>query len=419
MSEDRPLRILHVVQGYAPAVGGTERVVQRLSEELVSQFGDEVTVFTSDCFSAEAFPRPSHPRLPVGVERRAGVSIRRFHVVRSMGPLLQKAQEAAFRLGLPFNQYLRTWYGGPIIPGLTDAVRRHEADLVVASSFPLRHMFQALRGAKRSRRPCVLVGGMHPEDRWGYDRPMIHRAIRQADVYIAYTGFEAQHVVEHGAALDQVEVIGLGVDPEPFAEVDPRAAKSALGLEDHPVVGFIGQLGVHKGVDTLLDAMPTIWARRPDTRLLIAGSRTEFAAQIENRMSQYDAEARRKVVLRYDFSEDEKPQLFAAIDVFAYPSGFESFGVAFLEAWAAGKPVIGCGRGAVRDVVRDGQDGLLVPFRDAEALGAAALRLLENSEWARELGLVGQERVRSRHTWPFIARRFRESYLRALDRDPG
>src|SRR5262249_5980128 len=43
----RSLRILHVVQGYAPAIGGTERVVQRLSEEIVRQYGDEVTVFTT------------------------------------------------------------------------------------------------------------------------------------------------------------------------------------------------------------------------------------------------------------------------------------------------------------------------------------------------------------------------------------
>ncbi len=414
MSEARPLRILHVVQGYAPAVGGTERVIQRLSEELVSQYGDEVTVFTSDCYSAEAFPRPAHPRLPSGHETRAGVSIRRFHVVRSFGPLLQPVQDAAFRLGVPLNQYLRTWYAGPIIPGLTGAVRRHPADLVVASSFPLRHMYQALRGARRSGRPCVLVGGMHSEDRWGYDRAMIHRAIRQADLYVAYTGFEAQHVVSKGADLERVEVIGLGVDPEPFDRVDARAAKRDLGFDDHPVIGFIGQLGVHKGVDTLLEAMPAIWARRPDARLLIAGAQTEFAAQIEERVSRYDPEARSKVVLRYDFGEDDKPRLFGAIDAFVYPSGYESFGVAFLEAWSAGKPVVGCRSGAVPDVVRDGQDGVLVPFRDAEALAAASLSLIENPEWARAMGMIGRDRVRDRHTWPAVARRFRESYVRTV-----
>jgi hypothetical protein len=75
---EKRLRILHVVQGYAPAIGGTERVVQRLSEEILRQYGDEVTVFTTDAFSAEAFPRPSLPRMAPGWETRNGVHIRRF-----------------------------------------------------------------------------------------------------------------------------------------------------------------------------------------------------------------------------------------------------------------------------------------------------------------------------------------------------
>ena len=418
MTEARPLRILHVVQGYTPAVGGTERVIQRLSEELVSQFGDEVTVFTTDCLSAEAFPRPARPRLTAGWENLSGVAVRRFRVFRSLGPLLAPIQDLAFRLNLPFNQFLRTWYGGPIIPGLASAIRQHSADLVVASSFPLRHMYQALHAAHASGRPCVLIGGMHPEDRWGYDRGMIHNAIRQSDLYVAYTGFEARHVISHGADIEKVEVIPLGVDPEPFVGANSADAKRALGLHGYPVIGFIGQLGIYKGVDTILEAMPTIWRRQPETRLLIGGARTEFATQIEARVARYPAEDRRKILLRYDFEEEAKPELFAALDAFVYPSGYESFGVAFLEAWAAGKPVIGCRSGAVPDVVREGQDGLLVPFRDADALAEATLGLLANPDWARALGRAGRERVESRHGWKSVAGRFRQAYSRVLSSPP-
>ena len=53
MSAEPPLRVLHVVQGYAPAVGGTERVIQRLSEELVARYGDEVTVFITNIDAVE------------------------------------------------------------------------------------------------------------------------------------------------------------------------------------------------------------------------------------------------------------------------------------------------------------------------------------------------------------------------------
>jgi glycosyltransferase involved in cell wall biosynthesis len=221
------LRILHVVQGYSPAVGGSERVMQRLSEELVAGWGDQLTIFTTDCRNAEAFPRPSLPHLRHGWETSGGVDIRRFRVLRNFGPLLAPVQDAAFRLGLPFNDHLRTWYAGPIIPGLARSIRRQPADVVAATSFPLRHMYQALRGAHGGGRPCVLIGGLHPDDRWGYDRPMIHRAIRRADLYVAYTQLEARHVIEHGAPADRVEVIGVGVDPDQFASADAGPASSA------------------------------------------------------------------------------------------------------------------------------------------------------------------------------------------------
>jgi glycosyltransferase involved in cell wall biosynthesis len=78
--------------------------------------------------------------------------------------------------------------------------------------------------------------------------------------------------------------------------------------------------------------------------------------------------------------------------------------------------VIGCRQGAVPDVVRDGQDGVLVPFRDANALAEAILSLLDNSEMARGMGLAGQARVRERFSWSSVAVRFRESYARAIER---
>jgi glycosyltransferase involved in cell wall biosynthesis len=402
------------VQGYTPAVGGTERVVQRLSEELVRGHGDAVTVFTTDAYSAEAFPRPSLPRMPAGWETRNGVRVRRFPVWRLPGALLNVVQGAAFRWQLPGNEHLRTWYGGPIIPRLAGAIRSFPADVVAASSFPLLHMYDALRGAHRSGKPCVLIGGLHPDDRWGFDRARIHRAIAECERYVAYTAYEADRVVERGALRDRVDVIGLGVDAEAFLAIDPAEAKRRLGLLGGRVIGFVGQLGVHKGVDTLLEAMPAIWQRCPDVRLVVAGAHTVFAAQVEARIAAYPPELRPRVRLLQDFTEAEKPSLFAALDVFALPSAFESFGISYLEAWAAGKPVIGCEIGAVACVIDRDRDGLLVPYADPQAFAAAALHLLENPELARSMGAAGRRKVLRDHAWPRVAARFRDTYLQSI-----
>jgi glycosyltransferase involved in cell wall biosynthesis len=198
------------------------------------------------------------------------------------------------------------------------------------------------------------------------------------------------------------------VDVEPFADADRAVSRRRLGLGEGPLVGFIGQLARHKGVDTVLRAMLLVWSVMPEARLLIAGARAAFADHVDETLASWPAELRERVSVRYDFAEEDKPHLFAALDALAYPSAHESFGIAFLEAWASGRPVIGCGNGAVKEVVQAGSDGLLVPFDDEAALAAAMLALLQNPGWARKLGETGRRRVTSSLTWRHAAGRFRE-----------
>jgi glycosyltransferase involved in cell wall biosynthesis len=404
------MKILHVTQGYWPAIGGTEFLVQRISEELVQQFGDEVTVFTTNCYNGEAFFTPSLPRLPAGEEEINGVRIRRFPVNSRVSQMVRLPQSIAYKLRLPGNQYLRMLGSGPVIPGLEEAIHAHPFDVAAASSFPLMHMFTTLRAAQATNRPCVLYGGIHPQDEWGFHRPMIYEAIRQADHYIAYTGFEADYVTRRGANPQQVTDIGVGVDVEEFSRIDPSDARRRLGLEAGPVVAFIGQLGGFKGVNTLVKAMPAVWEQFPDAHLLIAGGRTLYAQTLETMIAALPEAQRRKVTLRYNFPNEDKPLFFAAADAFAYPSGYESFGIAYLEAWASYKPVIGCWRGAIPWVVHAGRDGLLVPFGDDAALAEAIKLLFANPRWARQLGEAGHQKVIERYNWPAIARRFRQVY---------
>jgi glycosyltransferase involved in cell wall biosynthesis len=410
------MRILHVTQGYWPAIGGTELLIQRVSEELVAQYRDEVTVFTTDCYNGEAFFAPTIPRMPTSADRWEtlnGVRVRRFPVWSHVSRVARTAQQVPWKYRWPLNQYLRALAGGPVIPGLTRTIAREPADVIAASSFPLLHMFAALHGARRSHRPCVLHGGLHPEDEWGFERSMIHRAIHRVH-YIANTQYEADYVIARGARRDRVFVIGVGVDLEHFSGITPEAARAQLGVTDGPVVGFIGQIGGHKGVDTLLQAMPSVWDMHPDAWLLIAGGRTGFYPAVEAAVQGLPPARRARVRLLPDFPRELKGTLFSAVDVFAYPSGYESFGISFLEAWAAGKPVIGCRRGAIPTVIAEGRDGLLITFGDAAMLAGAIRRLLADPAMRRGFGDAGRAKVLERYTWPAVARRFREVYAAAI-----
>ena len=408
------MKILHVTQGYFPAIGGTELLIQRISEEFVRQFGDEVTVFTTNCYNGEGFFTPSSSRLPVGWENINGVRVRRFPVRSYISRFLRFPQSVAHRLGLPGNQYLRAVAQGPIMSGLSEAIREYPTDIIAASSFPLLHMFAALKGAKKTGRPCVLHGGLHPQDSWGFERPMIYQAICRVNRYIANTDFEAQYVIQRGASPKRVVTVGVGVDPKSYEGISTTEAKRKFHLENKTVVGFIGQISRPKGAETLLKAMRLVWEIFPEAHLLIAGAETLFTAQFDKMVSRLSDAQQQRIVKKYNFSIEEKPWLYSAVDVFAYPSGFESFGIAYLEAWACRKPVIGCRRGAIPWVIQAGRDGLLVEFQDYKLLAEAIILLLSNPHWAAKLGETGHQKVLQRYNWPEIARRFRQVYQEAL-----
>jgi glycosyltransferase involved in cell wall biosynthesis len=408
------MKVLHVTQGYYPAIGGTEYLIQRVSEELIRQFGDKVTVFTTNCYSGEAFFKPGLPKMPIGIEEINGVRVRRFPVKVVYSQLMRWPQSIAYKLHVPGNQYMRAIASGPVIPGLKKALKEETADVIAASSFPLLHMYSALDAAYETQRPCVLAGGIHPVDAWGFNRAMMFRAIGRASRYIAYTDYEADFVTGHNISRNQIEVIGVGVDPEQYAGIDPKEAKRRYGLENYPVVGFIGQISWAKGVSALVKSMRHIWKVKPEVRLLIAGARTIYCDQLEKLLANFGPEEQKKIILKYNFDNNEKPWLFSAIDVLAYPSGFESFGISFLEAWAAKKPVVGCRLGAVPWVVEAGIDGLLVDFLDDNGLAQALLMILGNPEWASMLGEAGYKKMMARYTWAEIGRRFHRTYENAL-----
>ena len=410
------MKILHVTQGYSPAIGGTELLIQRVSEELVRQNQDQVMVFTTNCYGADAFHSPWLPVMPVGEEVLNGVDIHRFSVERWQSFGYHALSRGMRLVGIPVTEGLRVMAEGPLISGFTEKLTSQKCDLIAASSFPLKHMFDALEAAQRIGRPCVLHGGIHPQDTWSFDRSMIDRAIKAATLYIANTRYEADYVIYRGADPGRVTVIGVGVDPAAFQKADGTQIRDRYGWGKDPVVGFIGQFAPHKGADTLLQAMKIVWQSVPEARLLLAGAKRKYANQVEGMIAGMDRQWRERVTFLYDFPDELKPDLFAALDIFAYPSRYESFGIAFLEAWAAGKPVIGCDAGAIPDVISDAMDGLLVKPGDVNELAEAITSLLIDPTKAQTMGARGRKKTLDRYNWPDIARRFRSVYQQAIEK---
>ena len=158
------IRLLQLVHGYPPAVGGVEFSTRDLCEALAADYDFDVTVFTTNAFTVNNFVDGSLPTIPIDPhEEQNGVKIRRFPVVTRWVPVLRQLQRAAWLLKLPANDRLRTWYGGPIAPEMLRAVRRFDADVICAASFPLNHMTYPFRRPPAAASDCSRTGCAHDE----------------------------------------------------------------------------------------------------------------------------------------------------------------------------------------------------------------------------------------------------------------
>lgn len=407
------MKVLQVVHAYPPSRGGSQLLAQQLAERLVRDYGDEVTVLTTVADDTAHFWRGGAV-LPAGIEVQNGVTIHRLPVIYQ-GRWLRKAMAAlTYRLHMPGNDYWRTLEQGPVVPGLARRVAQSGADVVFANAFPLLHMYDALAGAQRGHIPIVFAGGLHLHDRWGYDRPMIYRAIRRADGYVAHTPVEAAAVIAQGAHPDKVHVIGAGVDLAELAHAGGDAMRRQLALGDDPVILVLAKQVARKRFDLMLQAMPHVWERVPAARLVLAGGRGDYSGKLQAQIAALPEMQRSRVTVVSDFAENEKAALLAAGTMLVLPSVEESFGIALVEAWACGKPVVGAGEGAVGSIIEHGTDGLHFAYPDAQSLAQACITLLTQPMLAAQMGAAGLAKVRRQYTWEQVVAQIRAALLRAI-----
>lgn len=172
---------------------------------------------------------------------------------------------------------------------------------------------------------------------------------------------------------------------------------------------YFGRLDViQKGLDTLLEAVALIAAKRPEVELRIAG-RGKDMERVRSMARELGIE--RNVRLLGAVSEAERQRLFAGAAVQLMPSRFEGFGMVAAEAMAAGVPLIAAAAGSLPEVVDAPNGGVLVPAGDARALADAAERLLDDAR-ARE-ALSASARVSAeRFRWEMVADRHYEFLTR-------
>jgi glycosyltransferase involved in cell wall biosynthesis len=325
------------------------------------------------------------------------------------GPIGKEIEAAGIRI-VELGKLRKGGYDGNIVTLLQEILRSEQISLMHT------HLYHAnMYGRLAAFREGVpTVCSIHNT----YIHPKRHRRLinwwlaRRTPVIIAGSEAIKSDILRYdGVSPGIVRVIPYGVAVEKFDNpVVREEAQKKLGLPTNRFyVGTVGRLEKQKGQRHLVDATAKLRREGMEISLILIGSGRE-------------EENLREQVLRAGITDDvlffgtrrDLPDLYRAMDVFALPSLWEGLPLALLSAMASGLPVVVTSVGGIPEVVRDGENGFLVPPEDPAALAAAIRRVREDAELASACGRSGAETVRAEYSHQRNAERIMEVYEEIL-----
>jgi glycosyltransferase involved in cell wall biosynthesis len=337
-------------------------------------------------------------------------SLRRFGYV---DPAIRELSDDIFCLQVP----------GPYnilkgVMGLRRLIKKHKIDLLHMGIFGSE--FSVLLAALITRTPTIAVltttydleARLATSSRKGIFQSWKWRAIylvhailaRMVKVhYIAYSEEIKRSAIKNlHLPVDKIAVIPLGLHPEEFdATRLPQDAvkkvKNELGLNGvYPILVNVARLAPVKGQKELLEAMPHILRRFPEAKLLLAGDGPllEELSQLRNNLR-----LQKQVYLLG--RRDDIAALLASSDIFVFSSYYEGLPGAVIEAMAAGKPVVAFNIPALREIIQNNLNGILVSGRDVPGLAGAVIKIAEERQEALDMG--EQARDIARHHFDIIS----------------
>jgi phosphatidylinositol alpha-1,6-mannosyltransferase len=328
--------------------------------------------------------------------------------------------DAAFDAAAPFEVVRHPtslMIGGPSVRRRAASLARsRKAEVVVfGASAPLGLITPVLRKAGVQRAIAITHGH---EAGWAalpVARQLLRRIGDETDV-VTYLGeyFRVRLATALSpAAAARMTQLHPGVDPAAFRP-DPvaRAAiRQRYGLGDRPVVTCVSRLVPRKGQDTLLRAWPAVLGQVPDAALLIV-SGGPYAKTLRRLAEQTGVVS--SVTFTGPVPQPELPAHYAAGDVFSMPCrtrrgglDVEGLGIVYLEASAAGLPVVGGDSGGAPNAILEGETGYVVGGRDVAALSGHLIALLSDPAGARAMGEKGRAWVERDWNWDLTASRLR------------
>ncbi len=229
------------------------------------------------------------------------------------------------------------------------------------------------------------------------------RALRNADHVFCLNETDKAYLIDR-----------YGRDPTSITHIVPGADTvfaEAAGDRQYIAVRrllFAATWRPNKGILDLVAAFEALAAAHADLELVVLGA----GVSEESVRSSFTPATRSRVRWHRTANERETAAAFAETDIFLLPSLFEGTPLTLMEAMMSGLPIVTARTCGMQDVIRDGENGLLVPIRRPDALTRAVNRLCEDSALRKRLGRTAQSEALASYTWDRVAERVVHAYQR-------
>jgi glycosyltransferase involved in cell wall biosynthesis len=373
------MRILHVTSSLAPELGGPSKATIEMARWVAAR-GHKVEIFTTD-WGLEGRVDVSGVPVPEGAAAIRYFPVHSPRVFKTSWPLWQALMREVSRF-----------------------------DVVHLHSLYLFHNWATPIACRRAGVPYILRphGVLDPyirrRHRWRksvIEALFQNRVLREAEA-IHYTAEEERRLAEPHAHNPRGVVVPLGIDLGEYERLpDPYVFFARYPeTRGRRIVLFLSRLHVKKGLEFLVPAFARVAASRPDLHLVVAGPDEGMGATLRGWIRDAGLETRASIVGM--LTGADKLAAFAAATVFVLPSHTENFGVAVLEAMAAGLPVLISDQVNIWREISDAGAGIIVRT-ETGAVEAGLARLLDHPEIANRMGQAGRRLAEERFAWPRVA----------------
>ena len=380
------MHILHVTPYYPPtwAYGGIPRIVDGLSRAQ-QKLGHEISILTTDVLDAQ-----NRNQLPL-YRRENGIAILN---------LPNLSNRLAYRqLFLPLQRSALEKFPTP------DIIHMHGH----------RHLLNniAYTFAQKRSIPYVLTsnGTLHRHEKWlnikrVWDRLLSDKIPHQAARCIAVSNADVHIHRDFGLPKEKLTLIPNGLDLGEFSLLPPQNTfRKKWHLDDRPIITYLGQLSLRKGVEHLIQACQN----QHDIQLVIAGNdmgTMESAKKMAANQS--------NILFTGLLKGKERLELLRDTSILIYPSTNEIFGLSPFEGLLCGAPAIVCNDCGCGELISRAQAGLLVPYAQPQQLRDRIRQLVHDTAMQKIMVQRGREYIRRHLSFEKVAEKHLEMYQQVL-----